>query len=191
MRTRWRLGVVVLVVVAAAACAKKNPPVAEPLSPPDAGGGAAGAGRPTAPPQPVRDTTIIPSPSIAEDRLASGTIDEINRNSPFQPVFFDYDSAEISPEAQRVLDRNAEMMKKSASWVVTIEGHCDERGTAEYNRALGERRAQAARTELIKLGVEAGKVTTISYGKDRPAEMSHDDTAWSRNRRCEFVTAGH
>jgi peptidoglycan-associated lipoprotein len=70
---------------------------------------------------------------------------------------------------------------------LVVEGHCDERGTAEYNRALGERRAIAARNELVKLGVDTGRVSTISYGKDRPADPGHDETAWGKNRRCEFV----
>jgi peptidoglycan-associated lipoprotein len=67
-----------------------------------------------------------------------------------------------------------------------VEGHCDERGTAEYNRALGERRAGAAREELVRMGVEAERITTISYGKDRPADPGHDEASWAKNRRCEF-----
>jgi peptidoglycan-associated lipoprotein len=68
-----------------------------------------------------------------------------------------------------------------------VEGHCDERGTAEFNRALGERRALAAREELVKQGADGSRITTISYGSDRPADMGHDEAAWSKNRRCEFV----
>ena len=115
---------------------------------------------------------------------------EVEAVGQFTPVYFAYDSAVVRPAEVAKLQAVANAIKGTGKGII-VEGHCDERGTAEYNRALGERRAQAARTELIKLGVEAGKVTTISYGKDRPAEMSHDDTAWSRNRRCEFVTAGH
>jgi peptidoglycan-associated lipoprotein len=104
----------------------------------------------------------------------------------FTPVYFDYDSARIKPNEMSKLDAVATAVRGNNKNLV-VEGHTDERGTAEYNRALGERRAQAARAELIRLGVDANRITTISYGKERPAEMSHDDTAWSRNRRCEFV----
>jgi peptidoglycan-associated lipoprotein len=81
-------------------------------------------------------------------------------------------------------------MKANTGKQLIIEGHCDERGTAEYNRALGERRALAAREELARKGVANGRMSTVSYGKDQPVDPSHDDTAWSRNRRCEFVIAG-
>ena len=104
-------------------------------------------------------------------------------------VFFDYDSAKIKPSEFHKIEAVANGLKGNSKSLV-IEGHTDERGTAEYYRALGERRAQAAREELIHLGIAASRITTISYGKERPVEASHDDTAWSRNRRAEFVVAG-
>ena len=82
-------------------------------------------------------------------RSAPASLDDINRNSPLKPVFFDYDSADLSPAAKSALDENAGVLKKYGTWVLTIEGHCDERGTPEYNLALGERRAVAARTYLV------------------------------------------
>ncbi len=106
-----------------------------------------------------------------------------------QTVYFDYDSAKIKPSEFSKIEAVASALKGNNKSLV-VEGHTDERGTAEYNRALGERRAQAAREELIHLGVAASRITTISYGKERPVDSTHDDTAWSRNRRAEFVVAG-
>src|SRR2546422_397542 len=120
----------------------------------------------------------------AERPLISGEL----RHGEFAPIYFDYDSAKVRPSEMSRLETVAAALKGNSKKLV-IEGHCDERGTAEYNRALGERRAQAAREELIHLGIASSRITTISYGKDRPVEPSHDDTAWSRNRRAEFVIA--
>jgi len=104
----------------------------------------------------------------------------------FAPVYFDYDSAKIKPSEMSKLQAVADALRGNNKKLL-IEGHCDERGTAEYNRALGERRAQAALAELKRLGIDASRLSTISYGKERPVDPGHDDTAWSRNRRCEFV----
>jgi peptidoglycan-associated lipoprotein len=118
----------------------------------------------------------------------SGTdIDTLNRNSPFQPVFYRLDQADLDAAAQQVLNANAGLMKKYPTWVVTIEGHSDERGTAEYNLALGERRALAARNYLVSLGIPADRLRTVSYGKEFPFEPGHDETSWSKNRRAHFV----
>ena len=108
------------------------------------------------------------------------------QHGQFAPVLFEYDSARIKPSEASKLDAVAAFMKSNSGKLV-IEGHCDERGTAEYNRALGERRALAAREELGKLGVDSSRMSTISYGKDRPSDMGHDESAWAKNRRCEFV----
>ena len=102
------------------------------------------------------------------DTLAASDIDALNRNSPFQPVFFGYDQDTIDEAGQQALNGNAALMKKYRSWIVTIEGHSDERGTAEYNLALGERRALAARNYLVALGIPADRLRTISYGKEFP-----------------------
>lgn len=110
-------------------------------------------------------------------------------HSQFTPVYFDYDSSKIKPSEFSKLEAVAAALKGNSN-KLTVEGHTDERGTAEYNRALGERRAQSAKTAITSLGIKADRISTVSYGKDRPAEPSHDDTAWSRNRRCEFVVTG-
>src|SRR6266581_1650048 len=109
------------------------------------------------------------------------------RNSPLKPLFFALDSAEVNAAGQTVLDADAAVLKKYASWTVTIEGHCDERGTAEYNLALGERRAVAARTYLVSLGVSADRLRTVSYGKEFPFDAGHDETSYVKNRRAHFV----
>jgi len=189
MTQRHSAGIVLILIaaLAAGACGKKQPPVARPMPPP-AGTGSTTGGAPPAPPTPVRDTTSIPpEPKITDDPLVSGDLDAINKNSPFQPVYFRLDSFEIEGEAQQALTANAEILKKYPSWVITIEGHCDERGTAEYNLALGEKRALAARTYLLSLGVPADRLRTVSYGKEFPFDPGHDEAAWSKNRRAHFV----
>jgi len=169
------------------ACAKKNPPVARPFPPPPNVGNT-GGNPPPPPPTPVPDTTPIPpEPTITEDPLAAGDLDIINKNSPFQPVFFGVDSFEVDSTAQQALTANAGILKKYPTWVITLEGHCDERGTAEYNLALGEKRALAAKTYLVSLGVPADRLRTVSYGKEFPFDPGHDEGAWSKNRRAHFV----
>ena len=129
---------------------------------------------------------VPPEPRI-EDPLKVSDIDKINQNSPFQPVLFRYDSAEIEGEGQGVLNANAAILKKYPEWVITIEGHSDERGTAEYNLALGNRRAAAARTYLISLGITVDRLRTVSYGKEFPFDPTHNESGWSKNRRAHFV----
>jgi peptidoglycan-associated lipoprotein len=98
-------------------------------------------------------------------------------------VFFDYDKSVVKPEGRTTLQRQADWLKKYANFTVTIEGHCDERGTREYNLALGERRATAVRNALVALGIPANRLKTISYGKERPAVLGSNDAAWAQNRR--------
>ena len=175
-------------VALVAACGKKTPPVARPMPAPGTTGGATNpAARPPAPPEPVPDTAPIPpEPGITNDPLA-GDLDAINKNSPFQPVFFPLDSFEVDGLGQQALNTNAGILKKYPTWVITIEGHCDERGTAEYNLALGEKRALAAKTYMVSLGVPADRLRTVSYGKEFPFDPGHDEGAWLKNRRAHFV----
>ncbi len=185
---RAALLVLILFAVAVAACGKKTPPVARAAAPPTAASGSpAAAPRPPAPPEPVPDPTVVPPEPVREDSIASASLDDLNRNSPIKPVFFEYDSSDITSEAKETLDANAVALKKYSSWTITIEGHSDERGTAEYNLALGERRAVAARAYLVSLGIPGDRLRTVSYGKEFPFDPGHDDTAWSKNRRAHFV----
>lgn len=102
-------------------------------------------------------------------------------------VFFAYDSAQLSSESQQTLERQAAWLKQYPNVNVSVEGHCDERGTREYNLALGERRAAAAKKYLVGLGVAASRLSTISYGKERPAVIGSDEAAWGQNRRAVSV----
>ena len=117
-----------------------------------------------------------------------GSQDDLSSNVGDR-VFFDYDSSVIESEGQETLKRQAEWLNKYSSVNVTIEGHCDERGTREYNLALGERRAAAAKKYLVGLGVDSSRISTISYGKERPAVVGSDESAWSQNRRAVTVLA--
>ena len=177
---------VVWVAVFATACKSPKPPIAKPTAPP-AGAGAGSSGRPPEPPTPVSEPRPVPPEPIAEDPIASRDIGDINKNSPFQPVFFALDSSDVDGTGQQALNANAEILKKYPTWVITIEGHADERGTAEYNLALGERRAIAARTYLVSLGIPADRLRTVSYGKEFPFDPGHNETAWANNRRAQFV----
>jgi peptidoglycan-associated lipoprotein len=129
----------------------------------------------------------MPPEPLASDSVASRSLDDLNRDSPLKPVFFEYDSNELNDAGRAVLNANAAVLKKYSSWTITIEGHCDERGTAEYNLALGERRAVAARTYLLSLGIDAARLKTVSYGSEFPFDPAHQESAWSRNRRAHFV----
>jgi peptidoglycan-associated lipoprotein len=186
--TKIAVAAVLVTVVSVSACGKKQPPVARPMPPPASSGGTTGGNPPPAPPTPVPDTTPIPpEPKISDDPLMSGDLDVINKNSPFQPVFFLLDSFEVDSAGQQALTANAAILKKYPTWVITLEGHCDERGTAEYNLALGEKRALAAKAYLVSLGVPADRLRTVSYGKEFPFDPGHDESAWSKNRRAHFV----
>jgi len=115
-------------------------------------------------------------------QAAPGSVEEF-QVSVGDRVLFDYDSYEIRPDAQDILKKQAAWLQQYRQYTVTIEGHCDERGTREYNLALGERRANAVKNYLVALGVDTNRVQTISYGKERPQNPGHDDVAFAQNRR--------
>jgi peptidoglycan-associated lipoprotein len=102
-------------------------------------------------------------------------------------VFFGLDSADLDAAGRAVTTANADILKRFSSWVVTVEGHCDERGTPEYNLALGERRAAAVKAYLTSLGIPAARIRTVSYGKEFPFNPGHTEEAWAQNRRGHFV----
>jgi peptidoglycan-associated lipoprotein len=113
-------------------------------------------------------------------------IQEMLREEQLQTVYFDFDKYNLRPDAKASLDANAQLLLKYTTVVIKIEGHCDERGTVEYNLGLGEKRANAVMDYLTGLGVAASRVSVISYGKERPVDAGHDESAWSKNRRAEF-----
>jgi len=175
----------VLLAVTVGACKKKAPPVVRPQPPATAN--TTTPPSPPRPPDPVSEPVPVPPEPLKDDGIASKSLDDLNRDSPLKPVYYDLDSSDVSAAGQQVLQANAAVLKRFPGWQVTIEGHCDERGTAEYNLALGERRALAAKTYLVSLGIAADKVRTVSYGKEFPFDAGHEDNAWSRNRRAHFV----
>jgi peptidoglycan-associated lipoprotein len=181
----------VLVALTLTACGGKKPPVARPTPPPPTAGGAATPAPPAPLPEPEPSLGSVPlEPSVSGADLMdynARSLDEINRESPLQPVFYGYDSSDISGDTQAVLEQNAEVLRRYPNWIVTIEGHCDERGTAEYNLSLGERRAQSARAYLVSLGIPADRLRTVSYGKEFPFDPGSNEEAWAKNRRAHFV----
>ena len=179
----------VATMVFAAACGSKKAPVLAPTATPEAETAPAPepAPAPAAPrPQPAAPAAAAPAP-IREEAVTASSLDDLNRNSPLKPVFFALDSSDIDPDGKSALDAAAALLRQNGAWVVTIEGHCDERGTAEYNLALGDRRAAAALAYLRSLGIPADRLKTVSYGKEFPFDPGHDESAWSKNRRAHFV----
>ena len=148
--------------------------------------------RPTATPIPAPAETRVtpPPPAPREDVVASpiaGSIAELNSKGYLNAAYFDYDKADLRDDARGTLAGNADWLKKFPSVQVLIEGHCDERGTSAYNLALGDRRANAARDYLASLGVDATRMKTVSYGKERPGCTESTEACWQKNRRAAFV----
>jgi len=111
----------------------------------------------------------------------------VQEAAAFEAIRFNFDKYDLRPEAREILREHADWLLKHTEFEVIIEGHCDERGSGEYNLALGERRAEAARDYLVTLGVDNGRLTTISYGEELPLDPSHNEDAWAKNRRDHFV----
>jgi peptidoglycan-associated lipoprotein len=126
-----------------------------------------------------------PTRSLSEDELRAAQRAEAQQ-AVGNMIFFAFDSFELTPESRTVLNAKADALKKYSLFNIVIEGHCDERGTSEYNLALGERRAKAAQQFLNQLGIADSRITIVSYGKERPLEQGHGEATWSKNRRDEF-----
>ena len=109
-------------------------------------------------------------------------------NAPVKDIYFDFDKSNLRPDDLKTLDANVAYLKANANLLVLIEGHCDERGTLEYNLALGERRAKAAMAYLVRQGIESSRVTVISYGKERPVCTEKSEACYAKNRRARFLT---
>lgn len=161
----------VTTALAAFGCAKKavEQPPATANTPPVPGGPA-----PTSTPAPAPTTPAPATPS-------ANSLD-------LQPAFFDLDSDALREDARAALDKDARALRENATVNVTIEGHCDERGTAEYNQALGERRAQAAKDYLVAAGIAESRLKIVSYGKERPFSEGHDEASWQQNRRAHLTS---
>jgi peptidoglycan-associated lipoprotein len=138
----------------------------------------------------VETTTPPPQPEteVTESATDVEAVEEGDMKIPvLEDVFFAFDSSTLGGEAKSSLESNARQLKDATGVDITIEGHCDERGTIAYNLALGERRAKAAKDYLVSLGVPASRFSVISYGKERPFDPGHDEAAWTKNRRAHFV----
>ena len=133
--------------------------------------------------QPVEAET----PAVPPEEPIDEPIDAVNVDELTQPVYFAFDDYTLSPMSQDSLGRMADYLRTNDSAVVQIEGHADERGSIEYNLALGQRRAQSVKNYLVELGIDPSRLPTMSYGEERPAVTGSDESAWEKNRRAEFV----
>jgi len=133
-------------------------------------------------PEPMPTTMVEPAPVVEEPAPAP----EPEVMLILHPIYFDFDKSNLRPDAIETLNKNAETLKKNPGMKVRIEGNCDERGTSEYNMALGDRRAVSAMKHLGTLGVGADRMTAISYGKEKPSCAEHNEACWSKNRRDDF-----
>lgn len=135
---------------------------------------------------PKSEEIVKPSPSVQESPSAE-QIAMAQRESPLKDIFFDFDKSNIRDDAKPNLDEDLQWLRANQTAQTTIEGHCDERGTVEYNLGLGERRAKAARDYLVAAGIDVRRIKTVSFGKERPFVLGHDEAAWKWNRRAHFV----
>jgi peptidoglycan-associated lipoprotein len=188
MNDRFRLSAALVLVAAltAGACGKKKPE-----TPPPAAAPAAPAPAPTTPPPPPPPPPPPAPPAetpLTEDQIFDRmTLDDLNKQAPLADVFFAYDATDLSDEARAALAKNLDWLKRRASTKVLVEGHADNRGTNEYNLALGERRADAVRDYLISLGIPADRLTIVSKGEEQPFCADDSETCWQENRRGHFI----
>jgi peptidoglycan-associated lipoprotein len=134
------------------------------------------------------ETPPVQEPELTEAEIfARKTLEELNAEIPMNMIHFDYDKYFVRDNAKPVLEQNAAWMKKWTGVKILIEGHCDERGTEEYNLSLGEKRAKSTLDYLVSLGISPNRIRIISYGKSQPIDSGHNDAAWERNRRAQFT----
>ena len=170
------LTVTALALGLAAGCSRKQPPATD--------------DRPRAEPAPTTDTADADAEAARRAEEEARLARERAYASIQDMIYFDFDRSDIREDARQTLQLKAEAMRQFPDVRIRIEGHADERGTVEYNLALGERRAEAARAYLIDLGIDPDRMTTISYGEERPAVQGSNEAAWSQNRRDEFIPLG-
>ena len=136
----------------------------------------------------VEEPVVVKEPELTEEEIfMRKTLEEINLEAPLQKIHFDFDKYFIRDDAKPVLEANADWLKKYDAIGILVEGHCDERGTEEYNIALGEKRAKSTLDYLASLGISPDRVRTISYGKSMPLDPEHNEISWQKNRRAQFL----
>ena len=176
-----------LLGLTAAACKRPVPAPAPPAPPPPA---APAPPPPPPPPPPPRPAPPPPAPLTEEQIFSQKTVEQLNAERVLGEVFFDYDEATLRDDGRATLSKNADYLKRWPSVRITVEGHADSRGTAEYNLALGGRRASAAKDYLVSLGIGGDRVTTVSKGKEQPVCTEETEACWQRNRRgLSIITA--
>jgi len=188
IRTVATLLPVISLTLLLAGCPKR-PAMSVATAPPPVPPAAAAPPTPVAPPPapaptPVAPPTVAPAPTPPPPAPPK----EYRANAALNQVFFAFDKADIRPNDAKTLAASAAYLKSNPNQLVLIEGHCDERGTSEYNLALGERRAKSAMNYLVANGIEASRITTISYGKERPSCTEKNEACWSKNRNDTFLT---
>ena len=186
MNRKWMAAawIVAVAVSLSVGCGPKTPP---PVEPPPAPVVEAPPAEPVKPPPapPTRE-----DPKDIQDLEIAEINETIMRDGLMVDVYFDYDKYELRPDARQNLQKNASFMRENPRLVFALEGHCDERGTNEYNLALGERRANSSRDYLTSLGVGGRSMRTVSYGEERPNCTEHHEGCWRQNRRTHFVVVG-
>jgi peptidoglycan-associated lipoprotein len=190
MRVRGYAPALVLsaaIAISGAGCAKNVPQqaVASPLPPPTAPTRPPPPPPPPSPPPPARTPAML----TEEEIFARKSLDQVNAEKPLGDVYFDLDTSEIREDGRHALQRNADWLRKRASTRISIEGHCDSRGSSEYNLALGDRRASAAKTYLVNLGISANRILTVSKGKEEPVCRDDRESCWHQNRRGHFIVS--
>jgi len=134
------------------------------------------------------EAPVVQEPQFTEEELyLRKSLEQINLEKPLGTIYFDYDRAVVREDARVTLEGNADWLKKFRTAKILVEGHCDERGTEEYNLALGEKRAKSAQDYLLSLGIGSDRIRIISYGKSQPINPGHDESAWQMNRRAQFL----
>lgn len=142
----------------------------------------------------VRGDEVVEQPTktwdsrgTVETRPSTGEIPKVTDTGAFETVFFDFDRYNLRDDSLQIIQRNLQVLKSNAEMKVMIEGHCDERGTNEYNMALGMRRANTCKSYFIANGIDSSRISVISYGEERPVDSGHSEGAWTKNRRAEFL----
>jgi len=181
-RNAWFAVFAVFALLMITGCGKEPEPIPEP--------------QPTVAPEPEPAQTVTETPldsqvidesALAGDDFSATSIEDLNRQEVLEDVYFEFDKSRLTPETREALKRHADWLKAHPTVKITIEGHCDERGTQQYNMALGMRRAYSVKNYLVSLGIEPTRMYATSYGEERPKVQGHDEWAWSQNRRAHFV----